>query len=242
MTSAPDGDQAQTHQPRAPVRDLAQRSGDKTEPEKSLTEGYASRAAGRGRVTSPTAAAAPSASTARSTSSDARTACRRPLRRSSTTPTAAPISPCSLPRRRQALHPRAGQDRGGRRCRRGRDADIAPGNCLPCGRFRRARPSTTSSWRPVAAASSAARPAPRSSWWLRRAPRRCACPPARCGWSRSSAAPRSGGSARRARARRPRQAGRAPPRKAPADPWRRDEPRRPPARGRGGTTRRVGTR
>ena len=61
-----------------------------------------------------------------------------------------------------------------------------------CARCRPARSSTTSSWSPARAASSAAPPAPRSRSRRRRATTSpCGCPPRRCGWCAPSAARRS---------------------------------------------------
>ena len=103
-----------------------------------------------------------------------------------------------LRRRREVLHPRPGAaEASATRCSPAPGSDITVGNCLPLAQHphRHHGPQRRADGR-AAAASSAAPPAPRSSSWRRRATtRRCACPPARCAWCASSAAPRSARSA-----------------------------------------------
>ena len=90
--------EAQAHQPRAPLRDLLRpRRGHQGRAREVARRGpqEVRRPQLHGRASRPaTAAAAPSAATARSTSSGARTACRPRSPRSSTTPTAPPTSRC----------------------------------------------------------------------------------------------------------------------------------------------------
>ena len=106
-------------------------------------------------------AAARASSTASSTSSAPRTPFRRRSRRSSTIPNRiVPHRARQLPRRREALYPRAARPRrSATSIESGADADIKIGNACRSRTFRSVPSSTTSSCAPARAASSCVRPA-----------------------------------------------------------------------------------
>ena len=232
--------QAQAHHARPPLRHLGRPPrGHQAEPEKSLTEGI-KKSGGRnskGRVTS------------RHRGGGAKRRYRRIDFKRMKDGVPAKVAAIEYDPNRSAyialLHYADGEKRyilaparlrrATRPVRRGRRH---PGRATPCrcGPSPPARRSTTSSSRPAAAASSAARPArdPAGGQGGQATPR-CACPRARCGWCRSSAAPRSARSATPS-TRTSSSARRAAPAtgQAPADARRGHEPGRPPARRRRG--------
>ena len=123
------------HKPTSPGRRFAtwlqHEAVTKTEPEKPH-EGLSNSAAERDCPSPPAiAAAAPSASTGRSTSSGARTGCRPRWPQSSTTRTGAPTSRCSITLDGEKRYILAPARISRRRHGLGSDADIAPGNTLP---------------------------------------------------------------------------------------------------------------